>query len=123
MSFSVNRAELIGRLGRDPAMRYTPEGQVVTNFSLATDRPVKAGAEPQTDWPQIVCWGQLAEFAGEYLAKGRLVYVAGRIVYRTWDGKDGQKRYATEIVATELVALDRRPDTASPASETEEPVF
>lgn len=123
MSFSVNRAELIGRLGRDPEMRYTPEGQVVTKFSLATDRPVKAGSEPQTDWHQIVCWGQLAEFAGEYLAKGRLIYVAGRIVYRSWEGKDGQKRYATEIVASELVALDRRPETAAPAPETEEPIF
>ena len=104
-------------------MRYTPEGQVVTKFSLATDRPVKAGAEPQTDWHQVVCWGQLAEFAGEYLAKGRLVYVAGRIAHRTWEGKDGQKRYATEIVANELVALDRRPATAAPVPETEEPVF
>ena len=123
MGFSVNRAELIGRLGRDPDMRYTPEGHVVTKFSVATDRPTKPGAEPETDWHQVVCWGPLAEFAGQYLGKGRLVYIAGRITYRSWDGKDGQKRYATEIVANEVIALDRRPDTPSNEAAADEPVF
>ena len=123
MGFSVNRAELIGRLGRDPDMRYTPEGHVVTKFSVATDRPTKPGAEPETDWHQVVCWGPVAEFAGQYLGKGRLVYIAGRITYRSWDGKDGQKRYATEIVAHEVIALDRRPDTPSNEAAADEPVF
>lgn len=108
---SLNRTELIGRLGRDPEMRYTPDGQALTKFSLATNRPARAGAEPETDWHQIVCWGKLAEFAGQYLDKGRLVYVAGRLTYRTWEGQDGQKRRATEIVAGEIVLLDRRPET------------
>ena len=123
MGFSVNRAELIGRLGRGPDMRYTPEGHVVTKFSVATDRPTKRGAEPETDWHQVVCWGPVAEFAGQYLGKGRLVYIAGRITYRSWDGKDGQKRYATEIVASEVIALDRRPDTPSNEAAADEPVF
>ena len=123
MGFSVNRAELIGRLGRDPDMRYTPEGHVITKFSVATDRPTKPGAEPETDWHQVLCWGPLAEFAGQYLGKGRLVYIAGRIMYRSWDGKDGQKRYATEIVANEVIALDRRPDNASNQTAADEPVF
>jgi len=111
MAFAVNRVFLIGRLGQDPEMRYTPEGQAVTKFSLATDRPTKPGAERQTDWHQIICWGQLAEFAGQYLARGRLVFVGGRLSYRTWEGRDGQKRRAVEIVANEIVLLDHRPDT------------
>jgi single-strand DNA-binding protein len=114
MAYSLNRCEFIGRLGREPDMRYTPEGHVVTKFSLATDRPVKPGADPATDWHKIVCWGQQAEFAGQYLGKGRLIYLAGRVTYRTWEGKDGQTRYTTEIVATEIIALDRRPDSSVP---------
>lgn len=116
MPFSLSRAELIGRLGRDPDMRFTPDGQAVTRFSLATDRPTKPGAQPETDWHQIVCWGKLAEFAGQYLVKGRLVFVAGRLTYRSWEGQDGQRRRATEIVARELILLDRRPE-----SEIQEP--
>jgi single-strand DNA-binding protein len=110
MPFSLNRSELIGRLGQDPEMRYTPDGQAVTKFSLATDRPAKAGSESAPDWHSIVCWQKLAEFAGQYLSKGRLVFVAGRICYRTWEGKDGQKHRATEIVASELIPLDRKPN-------------
>ena len=123
MSHSVNRAELIGRLGREPEMRYTPEGHVVTKFSVATDRPTKPGAKPETDWHQVVCWGPLAEFAGNYLGKGRLVFVAGRLTYRTYEGKDGHKRYATEIIASEVIALDRRPDSPAHEPANEEPVF
>ncbi len=123
MAYSVNRVELVGRLGRDVDLRYTPEGHAVANFSLATDRPPKANGEAVTDWHRIVCWGQLAEFCGEYLAKGRLVFVAGRLTYRTWEGKDGQKRYTTEIIASEIVALDRRPETAPVEPVSEEPSF
>lgn len=110
MPFSLNRTELIGRLGRDPDMRFTPDGQAVTKFSLATDRPAKAGEEPLTDWHQVVCWRKLAEFAGQYLAKGRLVFVAGRLTYRSWEDKEGQKHRATEILASEVIVLDRRPE-------------
>ena len=106
---SVNRLVLVGRLGRSPEMRYTPEGQALTRFSLATDRPVKAGAERETDWHQVVSFGKVAEFAGQYLDRGRLVCVIGRITYRSWEGRDGQTRRMTEIVASDVVALDRKP--------------
>jgi single-strand DNA-binding protein len=117
MPFPLNRTELIGRLGRDAELRHTPDGQPVTGFSVATDRPAQAGAEPETDWHQIVCWGSLAEFAGQYLAKGRLVFVAGRLTYKSWEGRDGQKRRTAEIIASELILLDRRPDTEPEGSE------
>ncbi len=125
MPFNLNRTELIGRLGRDPEMRYTGEGQPITSFSLATDRPVKQGAARETDWHHIVCWGKLAEFAGQYLTKGRLLFVAGRLTYRAWEGKDGKMRRTTEIIATELIPLDRRPEsepTESPAESTEDEI-
>ena len=114
MAYSINRVELIGRLGRDVELRYTPDGHAVANLSLATDRPTKPDAERETDWHRVVCWGQTAEFCGEYLGKGRLVFVAGRLTYRRWEDKDGQKRTTTEIIASEVMALDRRPD-APPA--------
>ena len=128
MAFSVNRTLLVGRVGHEPELRYTPEGQAVTTFSLATDRPTRSGAERETDWHQVVCWGKLAEFAGQYLAKGRLVFIAGRLTYRTWESRDGQRRRTAEVVATEIVPLDRRPEaeprqavpTETPAS-AEEP--
>jgi len=110
MSFSLNRTELIGRLGQDPEMRYTPEGQAVSKFSLATDRPAKPGTQSEPDWHSVVCWRKLAEFAGQHLSKGRLVFVAGRLTYRSWEGKDGQRHRATEIVASELIPLDRKPN-------------
>jgi len=110
MSFSLNRTELIGRLGQDPEMRYTPEGQAVSKFSLATDRPARPGTQSDPDWHSVVCWQKLAEFAGQHLTKGRLVFVAGRLTYRSWEGKDGQRHRATEIVASELIPLDRKPN-------------
>ena len=110
MAFSVNRTLLVGRVGHEPELRYTPEGQAVTKFSLATDRPTRSGAERETDWHQVVCWGKLAEFAGQYLAKGRLVFVAGRLTYRTWESRDGQRRRTAEVVATETPASAEEPD-------------
>ena len=115
MPYSLNRVELIGRLGQDPNMRITSAGQAVTRLSLATDRPSRPG-ETGTDWHQIVCWDQLAEFAGQHLTRGRLVFVAGRISYRTWEGRDGQRRRSAEIVATEIILLDRRPASDPPDS-------
>ena len=102
---------LIGRLGQDLNMRFTATGLAVTRISLATDRPSRSGTETGTDWHQIVCWDKLAEFAGQHLAKGRLVFVAGRLSYRTWEGRDGQTRRVAEVTATEMILLDRRPST------------
>ena len=105
---TVNRVVLVGRLGRAPDMRYTPEGQAITRFSLATDRLAKPGTQHEADWHQVVSFGKVAEFAGQYLDRGRLVCVVGRISYRSWEGRDGQTRRATEIVAIDIVALDRK---------------
>lgn len=108
MAQSLNRIELIGRLGGDPELRYTGDGTAVANFRLATDRPVRSGAPPQTDWHTIVCWERRAEFAGQYLIRGRLVFVAGRLVYREYEDKNGTRRTVVEVVASDLVPLDSR---------------
>ncbi len=104
----VNKAILIGRLGKDPEVRYTPDGAMVTSFSLATDEQWKDknGEKVQkTEWHNIVTFGKLAEICGNYLAKGLLVYIEGRIRTRSWEGKDGVKRYTTEITATDMKML------------------
>ncbi len=108
MAQSHNRVELIGRLGGDPELRYTDDGTAVANVRLATDRPTRAGAQPQTDWHTIVCWERRAEFAAQYLTRGRLVFVAGRLAYREYEDKAGVRRVAVEIVASEIVPLDSR---------------
>ncbi len=99
---SVNKVILIGNLGRDPELRYTQSGQAVTNFSLATtDRfSNKSGErEERTEWHRIVAWARTAELCAQYLAKGRSVYVEGRLQTREWEDKEGQKRRTTEVVA------------------------
>lgn len=113
MPQSYNRVELIGRLGRDPELKHTDDGKPFARFSLATDRPVRGG-ETETDWHDVVCWEKQAEFASAYLSKGRLVFVAGRLTYRTWTGKDGQQRRGVEVRASEVLPLDRRPEATSP---------
>jgi single-strand DNA-binding protein len=121
MSFSLARAELVGRVGHDPTMRYTPAGQAITTFSLATDRPSRDGQPAETDWHRVVCFEKVAELANRYCTKGRLVYVAGRLQYRTYEGRDGQTRRAVEVVAGQLGLLDRPPSAdvseAPPAAE------
>jgi len=105
---SVNKAILVGRLGKDPDVRYTPDGSMVTSFSLATDEQWKDknGEKVQkTEWHYIVTFGKLAEICGNYLAKGLQVYIEGRIRTRSWEGKDGVKRYTTEIAATDMKML------------------
>lgn len=109
MAFSLNRVELIGRLGREPEMRYTATGQAVTTLSVATDRRAPAGEQSEADWHRVVCWDKLAEFAGQYLSTGRLVFIAGRLSYRSWETNDGQQRWTAEIVGSEIILLDRRP--------------
>jgi single-strand DNA-binding protein len=116
MSFSHNRIELIGRLGHDPETRYTQQGQAVTTFSLATDRPAMPGEAAEPDWHRVVCWDRLAEIANQFCSKGRLVYVAGRLQYRGYEGRDGQPKRVAEVKASELGLLDQRPE-AAPAEE------
>jgi single-strand DNA-binding protein len=110
MAQSLNRVFLIGRLGRDAELRHTPDGKPVATLSLATNRHGPAAAEAAPDWHRIVCWGELADFAARYLTKGRLVHVTGRLAYRAWKGRGGEQHRAAEIVAGELLPLDRRPD-------------
>ncbi len=107
----INKVILIGRLGADPEVRYTQDGTMVTNFRLATDesRKDKSGERvTKTEWHRIVTFGKLAEICGNYLAKGRLVYIEGRIQTRAWDDNEGTKRYTTEIVAQNMQMLERK---------------
>ena len=109
----VNRVILIGRLGRDPELRYTPAGKAVANFTMATSENWKDDSgerQERTEWHRIVIWGKLAETAAKYLSKGSQVYIEGRLQTREWTDKDGQKRYTTEIVASSLVMLSGKGD-------------
>jgi single-strand DNA-binding protein len=109
---SVNKAILIGRLGKDPELRYTPGGKAVASFSLATSESW-TGTDGQrnesTTWHNIVVWGKTAELAKEYLKKGLEVYIEGRISNRSYDDKDGNKRYVSEIVAQTVRFLGSKP--------------
>ena len=105
----VNKAILIGRLGADPEVRYTPDGTMVVNFRIATDESYrnKQGEKVlKTEWHRIVVFGKLAEICGSYLGKGRLVFLEGRLQTRTWDDKDGNKRAVTEIIANNMQMLE-----------------
>jgi len=100
---SVNKVILLGRLGQDPELKYTPGGSPVCNFSLATTESWtdKSGQKQEkTEWHRIVVWGKLAELCNQYLAKGRQAFLEGRLQTRSWDDKDGNKRYTTEILAS-----------------------
>ncbi len=107
---SVNKVILIGNVGRDPEMRSTPSGIPVTNFSLATNEvtSTKDGKrEERTEWHRIVAFGKLAEICKQYLTKGKQIYLEGRLRTRSYDDRDGNKRYVTEIVASTMVMLSR----------------
>ncbi len=105
MARTINKVELLGRVGTDPEMQYTPNGTAVTKLRLATDR-YRKDAEPETDWHNIVVWDKTAEAVNQYVSKGQRVYVAGRLVQNTWQTDDGQPRSRTEIHASEVVFLD-----------------
>lgn len=108
---SVNKAILVGNLGRDPEVRYLPSGQTKASFSIATTESFsdRSGQKQErTEWHNIVVWGKLAEVCGQYLKKGRQVYVEGRISNRQYEAKDGTKRYVTEIVAQTVQFLGGR---------------
>ncbi len=124
---SLNKAMLIGRLGRDPDIRYTQDGTAVANFSIATSEfwTDKSGTrQERTEWHNIVAWRGLADLSKRYLSKGRQVYVEGRIQTREWDDRDGNKRRSTEIVANQMVLLGSRSDrdesnASSPPQQTD----
>jgi single-strand DNA-binding protein len=108
---SLNKILLIGRLGKDPEIRYTPDGSPVANFSLATSEnwTDKSGTrQERTEWHNIVAWNKLADLSKRYLTKGRQVYIEGRIRTREWDDRDGNKRRTTEVIANQMVLLGSR---------------
>ena len=107
MARTINKVELLGRVGIEPEMQYTPGGTAVTKLRLATDRYRKDG-EGATDWHNIVCWAKTAEAVNEYVAKGDRVYVAGRLVQNSWESDDGQRHHRTEVHASEVIFLDSR---------------
>jgi single-strand DNA-binding protein len=112
MARGINKVILIGNLGADPETRYTQGGSAVSNFNVATSmswRDRQTGEQQErTDWHRVVCFGKLAEVAGEYLRKGSKVYIEGRLQTRKWQDQSGQDRYTTEVVANDMQMLDSR---------------
>ena len=118
MSGSVNKVILVGRLGRDPEVKYTPSGAPVAKFSLATDESFKDRSgelQKHTEWHNIVSWNKLAEICGQYLTKGKLVYIEGSIRSRQWEDQAGNKRTSYEIIARTMQMLGSKADSERPA--------
>ncbi|OGQ50794.1 MAG: single-stranded DNA-binding protein [Deltaproteobacteria bacterium RIFCSPLOWO2_02_FULL_53_8] len=115
MAGGVNRVILIGNLGKDPEIRYTPAGMAVAKFSLATSetRTKDGHKEEKTEWHNIVAFGKLAEICGEYLSKGKQIYIEGKIQYESWEDKDGTKKYMTKIIADQMRMLGSK-DSGGP---------
>ena len=114
MSRGLNKVMIIGHLGRDPEMRYTPSGKPVTTFSIATSRTWNTsdgGRRTETEWFNVVAWSNLAEICKQYLVKGSRVYIEGRLQTRHWEDGEGNKHSSTEIVANEMIMLDERRDS------------
>src|SRR5208282_5464851 len=114
MAGTVNRVILIGRLGRDPELKYTPSGAPVAKFSLATDESFKdktGEKQEHTEWHNIVAWNKLAEICGEYLTKGKLIYIEGSIRSRQWQDQSGNKRTSYEIIANRMQMLGSKGDS------------
>ncbi len=128
MSRGLNKVLIIGRLGREPEMRYTPSGRPVTTFSVATSRSWNTAdgeRRVETEWFNVVAWGSLAEICKQYLNKGQQVYIEGRLQTRHWDDAEGNKHTSTEIVANEMIMLgDRREaEEEAESSDSEEDEF
>jgi single-strand DNA-binding protein len=123
MSRGLNKVLIIGRLGRDPEMRYTPSGRPVTTFTVATSRSwntSEGGRRTETEWFNVVAWSNLAEICKQYLVKGSLVYIEGRLQTRHWEDPEGNKHSSIEIVANEMIILSDRKEGAPAGMEFEE---
>ena len=121
----LNKVMVIGNLGKDPEMRFTASGTPVTSFSLAVNRSYSSPdgeRHQETEWFNIVAWNKLAETCNQHLGKGRRVYIEGRLQTRSWEGQDGQTRYRTEIIANDVIFLDRRTAALSEGEEEDENV-
>ena len=119
MARTINRVELLGRVGTEPEMKYAQSGLAVTQLRVATDRRHPDG-ETTADWHTVVCWGKQAEAVNAYVGKGDRVYVAGRLAQNTWETEDGQRRSKTEVHASEVVFLDARNGAGEHAANGEE---
>ncbi len=122
MSRGLNKVQIIGHLGKDPEMRYTPSGKPVTTFSVAVSRSWNSAdgeRHSETEWFNVVAWGNLAEICKQYLVKGQQVYVEGRLQTRRWDDKEGQKHTSVESVANEMMMLGDRRDANSHTQEVD----
>jgi len=111
MARSLNKVQLIGNLAKDPELRYTPNGNAVCTFTLATNRSwtTESGEKKEeADFHRIVAWNKLAELCSQFLVKGRKVYVEGRLSTRSWTGQDGQQKYMTEVVIDDMILLDSK---------------
>jgi single-strand DNA-binding protein len=123
MSRGLNKVMIIGHLGRDPEMRYTPSGRPVTTFTIAVSRSWNTAdgeRRTETEWFNIVAWGNLAEICKQYLYKGQQVYIDGRLQTRRWEDKEGQKHTSVEVVANEMMMLGDRRDNSSQTQESTE---
>ena len=114
----INQCNFIGRLGRDPEIRYTQSGKAVASFSLACSE--RRGGEESTEWVNVVAWEKLAEICGQYLVKGSLAFISGRMQTRKWQDKDGGTRYTTEIVAREMQMLSPKGEARREGTSREE---
>lgn len=122
----LNKHMIIGTLGRDPEVKYTASGTAVANLSVATNEKFKNKAgewEDRTDWHNVTLWGRLAEIAGEYLSKGKQVYIEGRVQTRKWQDKDGKDRYTTETVGERMQMLGGKAEKKEHKDEPPEPPF
>lgn len=123
MTRGLNKVMLIGNLGRDPELRYTPSGRPVVSFSLASTRnwvTADGARREATEWFDIVAWGGLAEICQQHLVKGSRVYIEGRLKTREWADKDGQKHWRVEVVANEMIMLDNRGSALSNETDREQ---
>ena len=121
MAGSLNKVMIIGNVGRDPEMRYTQTGKPVTKFTVAAGRnwtTPDGERHEETEWFNVVAWDKLGETCNQFITKGKKVYIEGRLQTHSWEGPDGQKRYRTEVIASNMVLLDSKPRT--PASATAE---
>jgi single-strand DNA-binding protein len=121
---SLSKVILVGNLGSDPEMRYTPNGKAVTSFSIATNRRYTTSAgesKEETDWFRVSVWGKQAEQCNQFLNKGKQVYVEGRLHARSWEGQDGQTRTSLEVTAERVLFLGRRGSVSLPEGEEIEP--
>jgi single-strand DNA-binding protein len=121
MSRGLNKVMIIGRLGKDPEMRYTPSGRPVTTFNVATSRSWNTSdgeRRKETEWFNIVAWGSLAEICNQYLQKGRQVYIEGRLQSRNWEDNEGRRHTSVEIVANEMIMLGNRKSSEDQSNET-----